>query len=126
MEGVVALLAALAHIFELDPLDLDLLEALAEDRMGTVGVAKGRDRRGRRRVCLAVGGNIACLLEGLGHLIARRHDLNAARQQRGSRCPCRSGFGPYRRRCSAAARSCSDRWDPACWRSGTSYRDAAI
>jgi len=33
VDGIVAELAALAQVLELDTLDLDLLEALAEDRM---------------------------------------------------------------------------------------------
>ena len=42
MDGVVAELAALAHILELDALDLDLLEALAENHMGAEIVAEVR------------------------------------------------------------------------------------
>jgi len=45
VDGVVAELAALAQVHELDALDLDLLEALAEDRMSAeLAFATVRDR----------------------------------------------------------------------------------
>ena len=56
-------LAALAHILELDALDLDVLEALADDHMGAeIGARRGRG-------------------EGDARPTAARHDADAAAQQ---------------------------------------------
>src|SRR5258705_13940721 len=76
MKGVVAQLATLAHILELDTLDLDLLEPLPEDGMGAEVVAVGHGLPG-----LAVGLGLAGSFEGLADLIAGRDDPDAAREQ---------------------------------------------
>ena len=80
VEGIVAHLAALAHVHEFDALDLDLLEALAEDGIRPEGIAIGH-----RRAVLAIGGDLARRLEGLAGRVAGGEDADAAGQKRDRR-----------------------------------------